>query len=335
MQQDYKENAAQKKFEEFLEYRKDLSEFDKRVEAGAIIQQIETVDIDKGFEKIQHRIDNKDKSVNLINYFIRVAAILSIPLLMITIWSLFLQNKTYTNHTDFSWQELSSPVGMRSQIILPDGTKLWLNSQSTIRYRIPFVNESRIVELKGEAFLNVMPDEEIPFLVKAGTTQVEVVGTEFNVKAYPEEENIEVALLEGKVKFAAINENQQKYLELSPGDYMVFNKSEGQAKRIKTDVEKYAAWRKNVLILDETPIEEVAVLLQRWYGVKVVIQDEELKKYKFTTTFENESLFRVLELLELSSPDIKVKYTPGKVNDQFEKTNQSTVLITLKTKTPM
>ncbi len=139
-------------------------------------------------------------------------------------------------------------------------------------------------------------------MVKSGNTAVEVLGTQFNIKAYDDENNIEIALKEGKVKFDAKHSSRQKSIGLKPGDHMVFDKKTGQVKLKNTDINKYIAWHDNVLILDETPMEEVAVLLQRWYGVKVVIRDNELKKYKFTTTFENESLFRVLELLELSSP---------------------------------
>jgi len=87
---------------------------------------------------------------------------------------------------------------------------------------------------------------------------------------------------------------------------------------------------KNIIIFDETPMPEVAKTLERWYGVEVVVADAEINKYRFNTTFENESLFRVLELLELSSPAIKIKYTPGKINRQTNIATPSTVTITKK-----
>jgi ferric-dicitrate binding protein FerR (iron transport regulator) len=83
-------------------------------------------------------------------------------------------------------------------------------------------------------------------------------------------------------------------------------------------------------VLDETPLEEVAVLLERWYGVKVIIKDDDLKKYKFSTTFENEPLNRVLELLELSSPALKIDYKPGKLTNETGEKNYSTVTISKK-----
>ncbi len=325
MQQNFKKEKREKELEAFLNYRESLSDYEQRIEAGSLISKLDNVDTNKAFEQVNERINTHGKSVNFINYLTRIAAVLTIPLLAFAIWSLFFSDGGTVQQADLSYQELSSPAGMRSQVILPDGSVMWLNAQSSVKYSIPFTKRQRVIELKGEAFLNVVKNKKVPFIVKSAETSVEVLGTQFNVKAYPGDQNIQVALLEGKVRFHVDKENHSKFLELTPGDYIVYNKEDSQTSRTNTNVEKYIAWHNNVLVLDETPMEEVAVLLERWYGVKVIIQDEELKKYKFTTTFDNESLFRVLELLELSSPDIEIKYTPSKRND-----NQSVVCIKLK-----
>jgi len=317
MQQNFKKEKREKELEAFLKYRESLSESEKRIEAGSLISKIDTIDTNKAFDQVYHRINNQDKSVKIIHYLTRIAAVFTIPLLAFAIWSLFFSNQLETvPQTELSYQELSCPAGMRSQVILPDGSIMWLNAQSTVKYSIPFTNQQRVIELTGEAFLKVVKNKNAPFIVKSEETSVEVLGTQFNVKAYPGDNTIQVALLEGKVQFHIDKQNESKYLELTPGDYIIYNKENSKTSRINTNVEKYIAWHNNVLVLDETPMEEVAVLLERWYGVTVHIQDEELKKYKFTTTFDNESLFRVIELLELSSPDIEITYTPGKNNDQ-------------------
>jgi transmembrane sensor len=108
------------------------------------------------------------------------------------------------------------------------------------------------------------------------------------------------------------------------------NKTTGKVRLENKNLNKHISWVKNIIIFDETPMPEVAKTLERWYGVEVVVADAEINKYRFTTTFENESLFRVLELLELSSPAIKIKYTPGKINRQTNIATQSTVTITKK-----
>jgi ferric-dicitrate binding protein FerR (iron transport regulator) len=187
------------------------------------------------------------------------------------------------------------------------------------------------VELTGEAFLKVVKNENAPFIVNAGIASVKVLGTQFNIKAYPDEENLEIALTEGSVGFTgALADGKKAIATLAPSDFLTMNKTTGQVILQNKNLNKHISWVKNTIIFDETQMSEVARTLERWYGIKVIIADAEINKYRFTTTFENESLFRVLELLELSSPAIKIIYTPGKINKQTNIATPSTVTITKK-----
>jgi ferric-dicitrate binding protein FerR (iron transport regulator) len=323
------------KIEKFLEFRNTLSPEDKKMEAGVLIGEIKSIDVDNAYNKVTSRIKTQSQTTRIITIITRIAAVLTLPLLAFTIWSLFLQqNKTTTSElaqNEITWHEIQSPSGMRSHVVLPDGTDLWLNAESKIKYSIPFTRENRQVELTGEAFLKVVKNENAPFIVNAGSASVKVLGTQFNVKAYPEDEQIEVALAEGSVEFTGTTADGKKAgATLIPNDFLAMNKTTGQVKLQSKNLNKYISWVKNIIIFDETPMPEVAKTLERWYGVKVVVADAEINKYRFTTTFENESLFRVLELLELSSPAIKIKYTPGKINKQTNIATQSTVTITKK-----
>jgi len=324
-------SSAGTNLEEYLEKQKNLSPFEKKMEAGALIGEINAIDSSRAFSNVQRRIEKKDTVIHFFRMVNRVAAVLSIPLLAFTLWSLFLREKPVQySETDLTWQELQSPAGMRSQVILPDGTRLWLNAESKIRYSIPFTREYRTVELTGEAYLEVAKNEASPFLVQSGKASVEVLGTQFNVKAYSDEDQVEVALREGSVKFAFLNSNnQQQRLQLKPGDYLVFTKTDEQVQLENRELDKYIAWHTNALVLDDTPMEEVARLLERWYGVDVTLVGQDLKKYRITTTFENESLFQVIELLKLSSP-ITIKYIPGKINRETGNAERSKVIISKK-----
>ncbi len=316
---------------EFLEYRKGLSATDKKMEAGLLVEQIKLVNVDNAFVKVSNRINCPYKINRTITWITRVAAVFTLPLLLFTFWSLFIKvNTSEMVETKITWQEIQSPVGMRSHIVLPDGTDLWLNAGSKIKYGIPFIRESRQVDLSGEAYLNVIKNEKIPFIVHSGNAEVKVVGTQFNVKAYPEDKQIEVALKEGSVEFYYIKGDCQKiFTKLNPNDFLVLNKKDNKVTKENKELDKYISWHQNIMIFDDTPMQEVALTLERWYGVKVIITGNEIKNYKFTTTFENEPLFRVLELLELSSP-IVVKYFPGKINKNSNKITQSIVTITKK-----
>jgi ferric-dicitrate binding protein FerR (iron transport regulator) len=323
------------KIEEFLEFRTGLSSDDKKLEAGLLLEEIKKVDVDSAYRKVTSRINFQSQTTRIITIITRIAAVLTLPLLAFTIWSLFLQqDKTATSEpakNEIAWHEIESPAGMRSHVVLPDGTDLWLNAESKIKYGIPFTRENRQVELTGEAFLKVVKNENVPFIVNAGAASVKVLGTQFNVKAYPEDEQLEVALAEGSVEFTGITADGKKAeTTLVPNDFLAMNKTTGKVLLESKNLNKHISWIKNTIIFDETPMPEVAKTIERWYGVKVIVADAEINKYRFTTTFENESLYRVLELLELSSPDIKIKYSPGKINKQTNIATPSTVTITKK-----
>ena len=318
--------------EDFIEFRSRLSSEDKKLEAGRLIEEIETVDADRAYQKVSRQIKLQTRSTRFITIITRIAAVLSLPLLAFTIWSLFFQEEPMQIvENEITWQEIESPAGMRSHIVLPDGTDLWLNAESRIRYSIPFTRENRQVELTGEAFLKVVKNDQSPFVVNAGPASVKVLGTQFNVKAYTDEETLEIALKEGSIEFTgSLATGRKATATMVPNDFLSMSTSTGQVKLQNKNLNKHISWVKNIIIFDETPMPEVAKILERWYGVKVVVADAEINKYRFNTTFEDESLFRVLELLELSSPAIQIKYTPGKINRQTNIATPSTVTITQK-----
>jgi len=326
---------SEPEFKNFIESRKGLSPFDRKLEGAKLIDKAASVNVDKAYHTVSSKISKENKTISIFTALTRIAAVLTIPLLAFTIWTLFFQENKKAPvemaQNEITWQEIYSPVGMRSHVVLPDGSNLWLNAGSEVKYSIPFTRENREVELKGETFLDVAKNEQSPFVVKTGDAEVEVLGTQFNVNAYPETEQVQVALKEGKVKFRfAGDEGTIKFCEMQPNDLLEFDKENKTVSSENTNIEKYIAWHQNKMILDDTPMTELAGLLERWYGVKVVIADEEIKQYRFTTTFDNEPLHRVLELLEISSPGIKINYTMGKPIEGTKKFTPSVVTITKK-----
>lgn len=317
MKKDKQKLKSDSSFLHFVEYRKALSPFEKKMEAAKLINQTASVDVEKAYLNVLSKINHRVNAYRIFTSLTRIAAVMTLPLLAFTIWSLFFHESIKPLATvekiEISWQEIHSPVGMRSYVVLPDGTCLWLNAGSHLRYGIPFIRESRVVELTGEAFLDVVKSDHSPFVVKANGAEVEVLGTQFNVNAWPNSEVISVVLKEGSVNFKFKSESGMiKYAELKPNDYLQFDKIEEKIDIENTNIDKYIAWHQNIMILDDTSLIELAEMLAKWYGVRVVIANEEIKRYKFTTTFDNEPLYRVLELLEISSPGIKFHYSAGK-----------------------
>lgn len=303
-------------FEKFVVSRENMTEEDQKLEAALLIDRINMINTDYAYEKVQNQISVKVLDSSWILNLRKYAAILILPLFLALSYSLYL-NFIPKNQDTVSY-ELTCPIGIRTQAILPDGTKVWLNANSSIKYQLPFVQKERNIKLSGEAFFEVTKNQESPFIIESQNSFVKVLGTKFNIKSYPEDNEIAVALQEGSVDFKTTN-NENKTIEsiLKPNEYLVYTKANKSLSVTSENISKFISWRQNRMILDETPIRDVAVLLSRWYGVQVEVIDQEILNYKFTTTFENESLSQVLELLEISSP-VRIKYVPVKSDSGTE-----------------
>lgn len=225
-----------------------------------------------------------------------------------------------------SYTEVKSPYGSRSEIKLPDGTSVILNAGSTLKYRNDFNQNNRDIDLYGEAYFKVAKNAELPLIVTAGYIDVIAVGTEFNIKAYPEENTIETTLIEGKVEIANSKENmnEEELVNLVPNQKAIFYKGEDEYKlesivkedkplpvepflekiliAPKADVEKTVAWTEGRLILRGENLENLGIDLQRKYDVKLVFVDEDLKNYRFTGTLDDETLEQVLNVIKLTAP---------------------------------
>ena len=300
--------------------------------AGAIkvISEIEEVDSHKAFLAVKGKIQKASKIKSLITAVSRIAAILFVPLLIGTLFAVHQLTNTAKSQ-QIAIQEITSPPGIRSQVLLPDGTKVWLNAESSIKFNIPFDQSQREIALTGEAFFDVHKNPEVPFVVKSGNVAVSVLGTRFNFKAYDQENRIEVVLEEGKVKLSTKTNIQGLEATMNPGERAVYDKKDYSTQITNGKIDKYIAWHSGRLVFDDTPLPEVAAQLDRWYGIEVVLEGPQIENYKITTTFENESLNQVLDLLELSSP-IDVKYENAKIDKISRKQTRSKIIITKKQK---
>ena len=263
-------------------------------------------------KQIQNHIHNKirkeenQKSKSLVNrvlyVYSRAAAILLLPLII----------AVYLGYTQFKIQSeipgdqktgttIFAPLGSRVSFNLPDGTTGMLNSGSTLTYSTPF-SGNRKVNLTGEAWLEVQHDEKHPFEITSGSSTVKVLGTKFNISAYPTENYVEVVLQEGKVEY--LNREASIDVDMFPQERLVFQA--GQISKSITDVDKYNSWTEGKLVFRGDPMSEVARRIERWYNVKVELSDKQLEKYTFRATFIDDSLEDVLRFLSMTSP---IKYT--------------------------
>lgn len=300
-----------KEIESFIADRKAMSKEQQVEQAHSVLNEIQQVDVKKAYRQVEDRISHKKPLRIVYEHFSKIAAILIIPLIIITLWSLFFNPHTQVNR-NYSIQKVFNPSGIRSNVVLPDGSKVCLNAESSLEYRIPFSSDCRKITLNGEAFFDVKKDPRHPFIVQSGDVKVTVLGTRFNFKAYQDENNIEVVLERGKIQLNTLWQKHNDEIIMKPGDWAVVDKNRLQASLSKGNIEKLTAWRTGKLIFDNSSMTEVVRTLERWYGVDIKIMDNSIMQYRITTTFENEPLKDVLELLCLSSP---IKYTQSKVPD--------------------
>ncbi len=323
-----KDNQIGQKCKELLTEREGQDIESQIAEAGQIVRAIGRIDSREAFSQVQSRVQRQKNRTRFVHLLTRVAAVLFVPVLITSI--LFFYNLGQQSVTgQFAMQQISSPPGVRSEIVLPDGSKVWLNAESTISYPVPFNSNGRHVQLTGEAFFQVKKDERNPFRVESGKVNVTVLGTRFNVKAFPGDETTEVTLEEGKVKLNSTGYETGQEIELRPGERAVINKKSNSVRISAGNIEKYIGWREGKLIFDNSPLSEVAQSLERWYGVEVQIADPEILTCQISSTFENESLHQVLALLELASP-IKVSLIPARVGETSQTRSKEKVIITSK-----
>ncbi len=257
-------------------------------------------------DRIHHTIHKSEnqKKQTIIKRIYRgysvAAAVLLIPILIAgAIWF-----AGYDGQDDIVLAEnpsistLHAPKGSRVSFSLPDGTKGWLNSGSSLEYQLPF-SSNRQITVSGEAWFDVFHDADHPFEITVGNSKVEVLGTTFNINAYPEENYIEVVLEEGKVEFST--PRLLSNIEMKPNERLVFSKNHVKIHNT-LDASRFAAWKEGKLVFRGDPMSEVARRLERWYNVTVVVGDKELEKYVFRGTFQDDTLEEVLRYLSMTSP---------------------------------
>lgn len=238
--------------------------------------------------------------IRVVNFLGKVAAILFIPLVI-----LYVSNIHYgdTQSGEIAYTEIYSPLGARTMFYLPDGSHGWLNGGSYLKFPERFQGKTREVSLKGEAFFDVVTNPKKSFIVSGKYLGILVRGTSFNVRAWEDNAETEIVMVEGnaEVYFNAKDESK-KISILSPGQLLHCAEGNSESYIKDVDVEKYISWTKGRLVFRDDPFSEVVKRLNRWYNVNIIIKDEILKSYEYVATFEDETLDEILKMLTLSAP---------------------------------
>jgi transmembrane sensor len=212
---------------------------------------------------------------------------------------------------------LMVPVGGIYAVNLSDGTKVWLNSKSSLKYPVEFSGGKRAVTLEGEAYFEVAKNPHSPFIVKTKSGNVTVLGTHFNISSYPEDADFTTTLAEGKVKVFGYGETLKKAsVILKPGQQAQVSKNSAAAKITEVDPENFTAWKDGKFYFQNENLKSILNKMSRWYNFKVRFEDKSLEQIKFTGIVLKEQ--PVDYLLGIISKTSNIKYKITKLNQAYE-----------------
>jgi ferric-dicitrate binding protein FerR (iron transport regulator) len=245
---------------------------------------------------IQHKKFRKE----VITRFYKYAAIIVFAILLGSAgFYIGFKNKI----TEVYSEIISTPNQVINEYILPDGSVVALNSNSKLVFPKHFKGNTREVTIEGEAFFDVTPNPEKPFIINAGNAQVKVVGTSFNVSAYPETEAVEVVVKTGKVQ--VISRNQENISNLSavlliPGEKGTFDKRSSIVEKSENTNPNYLSWKTHDFIFEDVPLSEVFECLEKTYHVNIQVNNPELNDLKLNAQFNKKSIDFILNVVELT-----------------------------------
>jgi len=291
----------------WLNFQRDYPEKSESVEQASQIvkalyieeRAIPREEYQDSIDQLKVYLEKKSLNINKVKWLSvnwrNVAAVLLLPVIAINI---YLYTSKPQHQTSGQVVQYVVPEGQKSKVILADGTQVWLNSCSTLS--VSMDNSSRRkVQLIGEAYFDVAKDKKVPFLVETKDYSVKVYGTQFNVRAYNDQNESETILKEGSV---SILTNSKEEIKMAPSQRFLLDSGKKHTiSEVNPDL--YLSWKDNVLKINNEKLQDLVVRMEHWYGVKIQINDyERVKDLKYTLTIKTESLREMLDLMNYVTP---------------------------------
>lgn len=280
--------------------------------SSVVADDTQQYDVDQAFERFRKRtgLDQSGRQSYKWYRTWSVAAVAIVLLGLITVTAYWQGSRQI--QSNFSDIVVEAPLGSKTKLTLPDGSTVWLNAGSKMIYSQGFGVSDRRLAFQGEGYFEVEKNDEMPFLVQTHDVNVTVVGTKFNFRNYPEDEEAVVELLEGKVALEnQLKEEAVRYL--SPNEKMVLHKATGEMDITSAKVKEVTLWTENILLFDEDLLPDIVRELERSYHVQIEIENEDLKQTRFYGQF-NQLEQNIYDVLDMLSETGKLKYhEEGKV----------------------
>lgn len=264
-------------------------QFESRLYDAHLVNQI----------SVSKSINTTTKRRKLTNQTLKVVAVVASLALF---FSLGYNAEQIIQNTD-TWHSVIVPIGQRVELVLEDGTQVWLNSGSMMKYPSSFSKNNRRVILNGEGYFNVVRNEKAPFSVETKNYDIEVLGTEFNIYAFDNSEKFNASLLEGSIKISS-NKNSECYRILKPNEWA----REINGKLVVSTIKNYDRfrWRDGIICLDNTNFDSLMDMFENFYGVSIIINNLNTTNYNCTGKFrQSDGIEHALRVLQ---KDISFRY---------------------------
>ncbi|NDV83205.1 FecR family protein [Bacteroides sp. 51] len=258
-------------------------------------------DVEQALQKVHHRIDAKEKmdikkKTQPQKLYMLIGSAAAVVLLLISIIGIQYREATQEGFTG-TLLALETGIGETLEYELPDGSRVSLNHSSSLRYPEAFNSDTREVYLEGEAFFDIAPDAEKPFIIHANHTQTKVVGTSFGVRAIKETDEVVVTVSTGIVNLSA--EGKSGHIELTKGEQGICLPKEKVLEKNANPDPNLLAWKTKILVFKQTPLAEVAKVIESTYQTHVSV-DGSIASLQLTSTFEKRSLEEVMQIIGMS-----------------------------------
>ena len=255
--------------------------------------------------KINKNLQNQLNKSRRLSKIYKVAAAVAIPIALAI--SLYVIHESYKIQIPEAICEIISPKGHVSKCVLPDGTEVWVNAGSRLKYDVSdFQKKTRQVELNGEAYFEVVSNEKNPFKVITELADVNVTGTSFNVKAYENSKYFEAVLAEGSLDLELKKTKNQQVVIMTPGEYATYDAKKKEVLIKNVDSDRYIAWRNGEILFKDATLKDLTNELERIYDIEFKLQDKESANYRFRGMFSYSS--NLIEALEKIEKTAGLKY---------------------------
>ena len=263
-------------------------------------QKMPEYELEEAYKELHSRISSSRKPFRMFPpVYLKYAAVALLFVGLSTAMFYWGRNDSRSIASELKYTSVITGKGQVSKVILPDSSVVWINSGTTLTYDNYFSKDNRNLSLSGQAFLEVRKNKQLPLIVSSGDLQVKVLGTRFDVKAYPDDDEFKIILESGKVELLHTKDKSFSY-HMVPGQMASYRLQSGDVKMETVGNQNYSGWRAGELVFVDTPMSEVIKSLKRKFDIEIEVGNRSVYRSVFNANFKNENLKEILDYIQFS-----------------------------------